>query len=358
MNESTKHIVFFTPGFPANEQDVNCIPILQSYVLHYYRRNINRNVKISVITFQYPFQKKQYQWNNIDVYAIGGCNKKGLRRIQTWLQVLYRFKQLNKTNKVTAIHSFWLTQCAFVGQLISSLFKIKHISTIVGLDALPGNKYIKLINLKKTTIVALSDFVAKKFKETTNKNVHRIISIGLDTENFTTNISDNPTIDILGVGNLHAIKNYSLFIEIVEELVKTFPNLKSMIIGNAEEFNMLKNLIASKRLDKNINLAGELPRHKVLDIMADSKLFLHPSVHEGQGYVFAEALYSGMTVVAFKVGNLVNSARVFTCNNKTEMIENLTALLGKKSDRKRVLMQDMQETVSAFNNLYFKNETK
>jgi glycosyltransferase involved in cell wall biosynthesis len=358
MNVNSKHIVFFTPGFPVNEQDVNCIPILQSYILHYYKLNVIQDVKISVITFQYPFQKRYYQWNNINVYAIGGANKKGLNRIHTWLQVLHCFKQLNKTNKVTAIHSFWLTQCAFVGQLVSSLFKIKHISTIVGLDTMPGNKYLKFINFKKTTTIALSGFVAKKFQETTNKEVQAVISIGLDTESFTSSVSTNPGIDILGVGNLHAVKNYSLFIEIVEELVKTYPHIQSMIIGNAEEFQMLKKMIDAKELTNNINLVGELPRHKVLEIMADSKLFLHPSIHEGQGYVFAEALYSGMTVVAFKVGNLVKSERVILCENKMQMIESLTLLLDKRLERERVLMQDIQETVSEFNNLYFKNETR
>jgi len=351
MNAIKRHIVFLIPGFPENEADVNCIPILQTYILYYHKAN--PGIKVSVITFQYPFEKRNYQWNGIDIYAIGGANKKGVYRISTWLKVLLCFRKLNKEDKVSVIQSFWLTQCALVGQYIASIFKTKHISTIVGQDPLPSNKYLKHINFSKTTLISLSDFAAEKFKETTGKNVQHVISIGLDIENFKKEPSDSPRIDILGVGNLHAVKNYKLFIEIVEELIVSFPNLKCKIVGTGEDLEMLEHLIIEKKLGGNIELTNELLRNKVLELMADSKIFLHPSLHEGQGYVFAEALYAGMTIVAFKVGNLISSERVATCKSKEEMIERLKFYLTNKLDRKRMLIQSMEDTISKFNKIYF-----
>lgn len=351
MHLNNKHIVFLTPGFPKNEEDVNCIPILQNYILYYHKSN--PDVKVSVITFHYPFKKTLYKWNDIDVYSIGGANKKGIHRINYWLQVLLCLKKLHAKNKISAIHSFWLTQCAFVGQIASKWLKVKHICTIVGLDTMPGNRYLKLIDFKRNTIVALSGFVAEKFKQTTGKQVRQIISIGLDTESFKPEISVNPTIEILGVGNLHALKNYTLFIEVIEDLVQVFPQLKSLLIGTGEELDMLRNLVSSKGLTKNINLVGKLPRNKVLEIMTDSKLFLHTSVHEGQGYVFEEALYSGMSIVAFNVGNLVPSKRVMLCEDKPEMVKAIILLLNNKPDRNRMLIQSMEDTISKFNTLYF-----
>ncbi len=351
MTENKKHIAFFIPGFPENESDINCIPILQNYILYYHK--MNPAIKISVISFQYPFKKRNYKWNGIDVYAIGGANKKGLYRILTWLKVFLCFKKLNTENKISVIHSFWLTQCAFIGQRIAALFKVKHILTIVGQDPLPSNRYLKIIGFSKATVVSLSEFAAKKFNATTGKKVNRVISIGLDVENFKTSISENPSVDILGVGNLHNVKNYKLFIEIIEQLVVIFPELKSIIVGTGKEFTMLKNLIEQKKLKKNVILAGEMTRYKVLELMTNSKILLHTSRHKGQGYVFAEALYSGMSIVAFCVGNLIVSERVALCKDKNEMLEHLNSFLKKKLDRKRILIQSMEKTVSAFNELYF-----
>lgn len=352
MGSIKKNIVFLVPGFPEDENDINCIPIMQNYILYYSR--LNPEVNVSVIAFQYPFKKKKYLWHTIHVHAIGGANKKGVFRIRTWLKVTWTFTRLFiRSSGQTVIHSFWLTECAFIGQYIAKLFGVNHISTIVGQDPLPANKYLKYLNFSKIRVVALSAFGAEKFKLATNRNVDQIISIGLDTENFKTTPSDQPAVDILGVGNLHALKNYSLFIEIVAQLVSSFPGLKCVIIGNGEEYHLLQKSIEEFGLNKNIELKGELKRNEVIELMADSRILLHPSVHEGQGYVFEEALYSGMYVVANKVGNIEPGEKIRICENKDQMIEQLNLLLKNKPDRRRLLIQSMEDSVSKFNTLYF-----
>ncbi|MBI2268926.1 MAG: glycosyltransferase family 4 protein [Bacteroidetes bacterium] len=357
MRSIKKNIVFLVPGFPKDENDINCIPIMQNYILYYTR--LNPEVNVSVISFQYPFKKKKYRWHTIHVYAIGGGNKKGVFRIRTWLRVITTFTFLYlKNSGQTVIHSFWLTECAFIGQYIRKLFGLNHVSTIVGQDPLPSNKYLRYLNFSKLKIVALSVFAAEKFKLTTNRNADQVISIGLDTENFKTPPSAKPAIDILGVGNLHAIKNYSLFIEIVAQLVSSFPELKCVIIGNGEEYHLLQKSIEEHGLDKNVKLKGELKRNEVIELMADSRILLHPSVHEGQGYVFEEALYSGMYVVANKVGNVEPGEKIRVCESKDQMVEQLNLLLKSKPDRQRLLIQSMEDSVSKFNTLYFSQNRK
>ncbi len=51
----SKHIVILTPGFPKNEQDTTCIPPLQAYVENFTA--IHPEIKMSIISFQYPFFK-------------------------------------------------------------------------------------------------------------------------------------------------------------------------------------------------------------------------------------------------------------------------------------------------------------
>jgi len=352
MRLKENNIVFLTPGFPKDEMDTNCIPILQNYILYYKKYNPDKN--IAVIAFQYPFKRSVYKWNNIEVYAAGGKNRKGIFKLITWITVVFFFWQIHLRHKTNVIHSFWLTECAFVGQILSALFSVSLLATILGQDCLPSNKYLPYLRFSKMKVIASSSFAANKFQESTSKESSATISIGIDIENFTSPPSIIPSFDIVGVGNLHAIKNFSLFIEIIHELKKEFPTIRCKIIGNGEEYPLLTQLIKKNQSEKNIELAGELPRKKVLEIMAASSILLHTSVHEGQGYVFEEALYSGMSIVAMKVGNLESGEKVKLCKNKTELTEAIRQLLTTPPKRERVLFHSMEESIKKYNELYFK----
>lgn len=45
----------------------------------------------------------------------------------------------------------------------------------------------------------------------------------------------------------------------------------------------------------------EAPRAEMLKLMARSRVLVHPSRYESQGYVFLEALMQGMSVVSYPV---------------------------------------------------------
>lgn len=351
MQSKRNNIIFLVPGFPKDETDTTCIPILQNYIFYYNKYNPDYN--IAVIAFQYPFKKGIYKWNGVDVYAAGGKNRKSLFKLLTWIRVVFFFLRIHFNNQTTVIHSFWLNECAFIGQLINWMFKTNHISTIVGQDCLASNKYLSLLNFSKIKVTALSSFAADKFYQSTNRKVAKVISIGIDSENFTSPLSDRPSIDIIGVGNLHAIKNFRLFIEVIEGLKVEFPGIRCKIIGNGGEYPLLAELIKDFQLENNIELTGELPRKKVLEIMADSSILLHTSTHEGQGYVFEEALYSGMSVVAFRVGNLQQGPKVSLCTDSFEMKEALRHFLLNPPVRERLILNSMLKSIEEYNKLYF-----
>ncbi|HET8964144.1 MAG TPA: hypothetical protein VFM99_09615, partial [Chitinophagales bacterium] len=69
-------ILILTPGFPIDEQDNNCIPFIQDYVLA-LAENIGKE-NICLISFQYPFVKGNYLWNGITIYSAGGKNRKNI----------------------------------------------------------------------------------------------------------------------------------------------------------------------------------------------------------------------------------------------------------------------------------------
>ena len=132
------------------------------------------------------------------------------------------------------------------------------------------------------------------------------------------------TIDIIGIGTLSALKNYSsLFIEVVAALKQHVPHVRAIIIGEGEEYHLLAEKIENRQLQENIVLVGNIPHAKVFEYLSKSKILLHTSAFEGQSTVMLEALAMGLDVVCFDVGRLDVPGKIFTCNSKEEMVEKI-----------------------------------
>ncbi|MCB0260873.1 MAG: glycosyltransferase, partial [Calditrichaeota bacterium] len=235
--------------------------------------------------------------------------------------------------------------------LLAGLLRIRHVASIMGQDAQAGNRYLKWFRWRRMTITAPSEFAAKTFRESTGQAAPQIIPIGL-AEDDRPEAAAQRDIDILGVGALTALKNYRLFIELVERLRPEFPELRGAIIGEGPERAALEAQIAGKGLQGHVRLAGQLSRPEVLAQMARSRILLHPSSYESQGYVLMEALYCGMAVVCLPVGYTVPSERMRVCRDAAEMGRELADLLRQHLPPQSLLLKPIAETVNAFQELY------
>ncbi|HTK19071.1 MAG TPA: glycosyltransferase [Mucilaginibacter sp.] len=296
MTERKKTLVILSPGFPKNEADSTCIPPQQVFV-----RNLKLQypaLNIIVLAFEYPFHSISYQWNNISVISFGGANKGGLIRLNNWRRVWLTLRRLNKQYQIIGLLSFWMGDCAFIAQRFARKRNLKHFCWLLGQDAKPGNKYFKWIKPKAESLIALSDFIAGEVKNNYYVTPVHVIPVGVDPILFG-DPAGKRDIDILGVGSLIPLKLYSLLINMIGTLHIYFPNIRAVICGDGPERHLLSELIKDYKLEKNIQLIGELPHTAVLALMQRTKVFAHPSSYEGLGMVCLEALYAGAQVVSF-----------------------------------------------------------
>lgn len=346
MNSSISHIVFLTPGFAVSENDSVTIPSLQIYLMAL--RKALPQAKLTLIPFQYPFTNKKYNWNGIDVIPLNGCNKKS-RKIATWYTSYKLLQKIHLETPFTVIHSFWIGECSLIGQLFARQKNISHIVTAMGQDVFK-NSYVKFIHEKHSKVVTLS----KHHQSELYKNYglkSEIIPWGIDTDSFP-KIKD-AKIDILGVGSLNSIKNYPFFIDVIKKVVEKRPDLNVEIIGSGNESSKIRSLIKSHNLNEHITLTGELSRDNVLQKMSMSKILLHTSKYESFGYVFSEALYSGMRIVSFDVGVSQKLPEWKVCNSEESFVANCLNLLSNENpEKKRVLLYDTDFTLKAYLTLY------
>ena len=292
----TSTFVILTPGFPADESDSTCLPFIQSFVLSVKREYSDMNV--IVLTFQYPFTKKEYDWNGLKVIAFAGKNKGGILRVINWMKVWNRLRKIKNENNVIGLLSFWLGECALIGKRFGKRYSIKHYCWLQGQDARKGNRYVALMQSKSNDIIALSDFLADEFYRNYSVQVPEVIESGIDIS-LIRNENEKRDIDILGAGSLIQLKRYDLFIDVIFELRKMFPSIRVMICGKGPEKVKLEQQIMRSGLSDTIILADELPHESVLKLMQRSRIFLHTSTYEGYSTVCSEALFAAAKVISF-----------------------------------------------------------
>ena len=336
-------IILLTPGFPSSEEDTTCLPFLQDWVLDFGK--IFPEKKLKIIAFQYPFQKGKYSWNGVEVYSAGGRNTKGIKRLFTWLSVILAFYRAKSKTEATGIISLWLNECTLVGQWIHKISGVRFLAYLQAQDSDKENKYLKLINLKKLRIAATSKQVAGRLKKNTGIEVTDIIPLGIREEKARIEITEEKSIDILGVGSLIPLKNYIAFIKIIARLKANNPGIKAVLIGDGPEYANLKCDAEIQNVSDVIRFTGAISNMEVLDYMRKSRILLHPSITEGQATVFTEALACGMRVACFDVGRIDAEGRMFIAKDEEELYTITKELFNDNTIMPPLIIKNMKETV-------------
>jgi glycosyltransferase involved in cell wall biosynthesis len=328
MENTPDTLVVLTPGFPRNEEDTTCLPAQQLFI-----KTINQRfpkLKIFIISFQYPFIKSSYLWHGNRVISLGGGEKGKWVRLSVWLRAWREIKKIKKHAGILGLLSFWCTECAFIGKYFGKFHSLKNFIWILGQDARKDNKYVSLIRPEPQQLIAMSDFLAKEFYKNHGIRPAHVIPNGISFQEPNGTLT-NRDIDILGVGSLIPLKQYDVFIELVNELKDNFPSLKVMICGKGPEENRLQLMVQKLGLDKVVLLTGEKAHPEVLKLMKRSKVLLHTSNYEGFSTVCLEALYAGAQVVSFCKPMDEWVRHWYIANNEDEMQEMVLDILNNPS---------------------------
>jgi len=288
--------IILTPGFPENEADSTCVPPQQIFVKALKEQYPQLN--LVVLTLQYPFFSDAYEWHGIKVISFGSRYHGRIFKAPVNFRVQLTLKRLHQKYNIIGLLSFWFGKCAYIANNFAKRNGLVHYSWILGQDAKAGNKYFKKIRTNSETLIALSDFIVREFGKNCGVTPKHIIPVGIDTALFDDEAVERD-IDILGAGSLIPLKQYDVFLEMINSLVFFFPKISAVICGGGPELAALRASAKKMDIENNITFLGIQPHDKVLRLMQRSKIFLHPSSYEGFGAVCLEALYAGAHVVSF-----------------------------------------------------------
>lgn len=159
------------------------------------------------------------------------------------------------------------------------------------------------------TIIVISDYTKGQVSNLLGPRVEKkiiIIRPKVDIEchpDIRRNYHNKKHWNFLSIGAINKRKGYAYLLEAFRELRDC--SFKSYIVGTIEDknyYNSLSSLIKRYDLEEKVNLTGYLSNGELRELYIKSDLFILPSLLEGYGIVFCEALCYGLPVLATNVG--------------------------------------------------------
>jgi glycosyltransferase involved in cell wall biosynthesis len=251
---------------------------------------------------QYPFTDSPYQWKGIPVYPCNGQNR-WWRRWRAQQKALRYVQQLAKALPNPILHSFWLGQAWWVGQKAATTLGLSHTTTLMGQDILPEKNRYWLSQITRSTansLVALTQFQAEHWLSLHGTKVSALIPLGVAASSLPSTTTRQHR--IVGVGSFLPVKNWSLWLQVVQRVAILRPDYTFSLIGSGPLEASLKQEAEALGLKKRITWISQLEHPALMNYISESSVLLHTSHFEGFGMVLAEAAAMGCYVVSTPVG--------------------------------------------------------
>jgi glycosyltransferase involved in cell wall biosynthesis len=264
---------------------------------------------------------------------------------------LSAIRSIVKKHGIRTIHAHWLIPQGFLAVLYKKLFnrKIKILTTVHGSD-IYGLKSKIAVWIKGFTLrgVDVLTVVSNAVKNEVGKfGYHKEIytyPMGIDTAHFHPDMKDFHIKEkyevqgdlLLFVGRLVEKKGVRYLLEAMPAVLKKFPSSKLMIIGDGTLKDELIQMAKDLEIENSVIFTGPVPHADLAAYYATADVFIGPSLSEGFGLVFAEAMSCGTPVVATDLPAISDIVKdnemgfIVKQRNSSEISDKIIYLLGNR----------------------------
>jgi glycosyltransferase involved in cell wall biosynthesis len=275
-------------------------------------------------------EAKQEMIGNVKVYRVG-IPFLGLTFNKYFMLVsaFTKAARLNKLEKYDAIWSMIATYNSFAA-LFFKIFNpnIPFLLTLQEGDPIPFIKrrakplwpLFKIIFTRADHIQTISHYLADFAKDMKATCPVSVVPNAVDVAHFSRDVSDEEKqevykkisenitrkeSDIILITTSRLVKKNAVG-DIIEALVHLPANYKLIVCGTGEEQEELEEKSASHDFIRRIHFAGYVSHTEMPVWLQASNIFIRPSLSEGFGNSFIEAMAANVPVIATPVGGIVD----------------------------------------------------
>lgn len=212
---------------------------------------------------------------------------------------------------------------------------------------------LKKINQNLAVSHAIADmFINLGFTKEKYPVIHHGVNIEpFDKEKYTNTCRlANPQLII--VGRIEIMKGHYYLLEALQEVVKHFPEIQLLVLGEGSEKINLQKKAAAMGLQKHIQFMGFIPHP--YSYISHSDIVVLPSLFEPFGLVYIEAFALQKAVVAFDTpaGNEImeneKTALLAAKGDSAQLAQKIIYLLSHPEERKKIETSAYEKYTSSF----------
>ena len=283
----------------------------------------------------------------VKVYGSGGANK--LIRLLKVYQLAKKILAEEKYDLITVQDQYYL---ALIGWRLAKRFNLGLEIQVHGIEEhhflrkLAARFVIPKADAIRAVSQRMKNQLIREFGARENKII--VVPIYIKTQNSKLKTqSDNLKLKtdkkkfvFLTVGRLAPVKNISLQIEAMAEVIKKYPQLELWIIGEGAERNKLELKTKNYKLETNIKFLGW--HDNLEEFYQQADVFLLTSNSEGWGLAVVEAASYGLPIIMTDVGLAGEAIKnnesgiIVLINNKKELAKAMVELIKDEALRKNL----------------------
>ena len=145
-------------------------------------------------------------------------------------------------------------------------------------------------------VVAVSSSLQRKLIEV-GAGVRTAVILNGFNVNYAAAEQNRSPVSIVQVGHLIEQKKVDITIRAFQKIKASYPEATLHVIGSGRELSALQELCRQMGLLDSVRFFGEIPNQAVLAEMAKARFFVMPSVREGFGIVYLEAMACGCVTI-------------------------------------------------------------
>jgi colanic acid/amylovoran biosynthesis glycosyltransferase len=231
----------------------------------------------------------------------------GIKNVAYLIEAVF-LKQASKAKDIHHVHAHFSTNSAAVALLSRRLGGPSYSFTAHGpyeFDNPTGNGLP--VKVKYAAFVAaITDYARDVILTATGgkdaDKVH-VVRCGIELDEF--GLTPPPeNARIVCVGRLCPAKAQALLVDAVAPLVKDFPDLELVFIGDGEDRTLIEKRISELELENHVTLTGWGTGEEVRAAIQGARIFVLPSFAEGLPIVLMESLAMGRAVVTTNIAGI------------------------------------------------------
>lgn len=266
------------------------------------------------------------------------------------LGMFKRVKRVVKAYKPDIIHAHLDVLLYLLPAFRRKQVKLHTVHNMAEKEASGGQRLIRKIAFKlfKVKPVAISDTVAESIKK-----IYKIKNVPVAYNGVVCNKYSGAKIlhegvNIVSVGRLSEVKNYSYMIDCFYEISKNNDNVKLTILGDGPLKETLQLQVKELNIEDKVCFVGAVSNVK--DYLLSADIFASSSHYEGLPLSILEAMAAGLPIVANDVGGIKDILKdgvngyIVQHNAKEEYVEALRKLVS--NDREREMFGEKAKTMA------------